>query len=106
MVPTSAHCRPKNLWGTRIFCSPYINTLTNDQPGTLGRAEKKGIGKKVNRSTSQIYKNRKPRVATPSDHESVEEEVVDRDDPDTDQSSSDAEHADGLTLVARKSFTI
>ena len=98
LVPNSAHCRPQKPSGTRSFCSPYVNTSTKVQPGAPGRAGK------GNRSTSKIDKNRKPKVATPSDHESVGEEQVDHDEYDTDQSSSDAEHADGLTLVARRSL--
>ena len=37
----------------------------------------------------------------PSDSESAGDEVVDHDDLDVDQSSSDVERADGLTLAAK-----
>ena len=62
-----------------------------------------GRTRKGNWSTSKINKNREPEVATPSDSDSVGDEVVDRDDSDIDQSSSDAEHADGLRTVAERS---
>ena len=42
-------------------------------------------------------------MAIPSDSVSVEDEVVGHDDSDVDQSSSDVEQADGLTLVAKTS---
>ena len=48
--------------------------------------------------------NCEPEVATPSDSESVGDEVANHDGSDVDQSSSDVERADGLTPDAKTSL--
>ena len=54
-----------------------------------------------NRSTSK--KSRAHRIATPTESESTgDEEVVDHDELDVGQSSLHTEHADALTLVAKR----
>ena len=60
--------------------------------------------RKGNRSKPKTNENCELEVATPSDSESVGGEVVDHDDSDVDQSSSDVELADDLTPAAKTSL--
>ena len=85
----------KAIGNEDICCSPSFNSASKDQPGTFGRV------RKLNRSNSKINKICEPEVETPSDSESVGDEVVGHGDSDVDQSSLDVERADGLTPVAR-----
>ena len=62
-----------------------------------------GSATKGSRPKPKLNRIRLPRIATPSDSESVGDEVVDCDDPDSDQSSLDVQGADGLTLAAKGS---